>query len=101
EKDVVELSRLRIQAKKLNNQIERMEGEAGLTALGQELLLTPDEIAKRDNQLDDLKSQLQEINLKIKEINIVIKSRKFVFSGSVYARYYVKEKGPAPKKDKM
>ncbi|MFC1571198.1 metal-dependent hydrolase [Candidatus Margulisiibacteriota bacterium] len=92
EKDVVELSRLRIRAKKIKGQIEKMEGEAGLTELGQELLLTPDEIAKRGNQLDDLKSQLQEINLKIKEINIVIKSRKFVFSGSVYARYYDVEK---------
>lgn len=100
ERDQIELSRLQIKAKSIRNRIENIEGEAGLTELGQALLLTPEEIEKREAELEDLKSQLQEIDLKIKEVNIKIKSRKFVFSGSVYGRYYDEEKKPVPAKKK-
>ncbi|MBU0671439.1 MAG: metal-dependent hydrolase, partial [Candidatus Margulisbacteria bacterium] len=70
EKDLVELSRLQIKAKSIRGQVENIESEASLTKLGQELLLTPEEIEKRNAQLDDLRNQLQEIDLKVKEVNI-------------------------------
>jgi inner membrane protein len=85
-KDQADLSQLYAQADKLKSQITDAETGNNLTPLGQELMMSKDDIQKQKAQLADLKSQLDGINVKIDELGLKIKARKFVFSGEVYLR---------------
>ncbi len=85
-KDQADLAQLYAQADKLKSQITDAETGNSLTPLGQELMMSKDDIQKQKAQLADLKSQLDGINVKIDELQLKIKARKFVFTGEVYLR---------------
>lgn len=87
EKDRTELSNLLLAQEITLSKIRQLEGEEGLTPLGETLLLSGEKAEKRRQEIAELNSKLAEINLKIKDVRLRIKSRQLLFSGTVYIRH--------------
>lgn len=85
EKNIAELSKLRIDLSKTRYQINEIEGGDGLTELGKKILLG-NKSEKQNIQVAELESQSKEISVRIDELQSKINSRKLLFSGEVYIR---------------
>jgi inner membrane protein len=85
-KDAAELAKLRVQAEKIQGQIDEFDSGKGLTPLGKELLMSKQDQDKQKTQIAELKSQLDETKVNIEELELKIQKRKFAFSGEVYLR---------------
>ena len=93
--DQIQLQKLNADIRALQSRIRKLGATEGLTPLGEQILLSPEEKDAKAEKQDALNVQIEQKNVAIEELKLKMKQHEFVFSGTVTIRHCMQQMSTA------